>query len=105
MKPSAGRIVMVFADPADNNGADVAPAVITRVWSDETINVHVLPDGPDSYWLTSVQLHDTREQAQAAHDRMFATWPAAPSVPYRAFWPPRVEHQPGDWPPRVEARF
>jgi hypothetical protein len=95
MKPSIGRIVHVFANPAQNNGADVAPAVITRVWNDQGVNVRVLLDGPDTPWLTSITLHETREEAQKAHDEMVAAWPEdqrgsfAP-LPFRAFWPERV---------------
>lgn len=91
MKPSIGRIVHVFADPKNNNGADEAPAVITRVWGDHCINVKVLRDGPDTDWMTSLSLYDTREEAQAAHDEMVASWPAGPaSTPFRAWWPPSV---------------
>jgi hypothetical protein len=111
VKPSVGRIVHVFADPRHNNGADVAPAVITRVWLEDeppTVNVRVLLDGEGAPpWLTSVPLYDTREDAEAAHARLgekFAAAGVAPldSVPHRAFWPPRVQddHKPGDRPER-----
>jgi hypothetical protein len=105
-KPSAGRIVHVFADPRHNNGADVAPAIITRVWSEDepvTVNVRVLHDGPASRaadqrrqdWLTSIPLYGTREEAEAAHAQLVRQWKDAgvqPSdePPHRAFWPPRV---------------
>ena len=41
MKPAVGRIVHAFANPTQANGADIAPAIITRVWSDQTVNVTV----------------------------------------------------------------
>lgn len=54
MQPSIGRIVLVPMDPAMNNGAKVAPAIITRVWSDTTINVRILADSENLLWRTSV---------------------------------------------------
>lgn len=53
-QPSVGRIVHVPVDPATSNGAVVAPAVVTRVWSETTINVRVLHDGESITWRTSV---------------------------------------------------
>jgi len=79
MKPSIGRIICVFADPRWNNGADFAPAIITRVWNEDTpvtVNVRVLHDGPPERpanrldWLTSIPLYDTREDAEAAHAKL-----------------------------------
>ena len=93
---AVGRIVHVFADPAQNNGADVAPAMITRAWSDECVNIRVLRDGPPApeEWQTSVSLHATREDAEAAHAQVAENFRAMgsepPAVPYRAFWPPRA---------------
>jgi hypothetical protein len=43
-KPSLGRIVLVPTDPSNNNGATAAPAIITRVWNDDTVNVRVFSD-------------------------------------------------------------
>jgi hypothetical protein len=112
MKPSIGRIICVFADPRWNNGADFAPAIITRVWNEDTpvtVNVRVLHDGPPERpanrldWLTSIPLYDTREDAEAAHAKLckeFAAAGASPleGAPHRAWWPPRVEREPGDRP-------
>lgn len=75
MKPSVGRIVLVPVAPVMNNGADVAPGVITRVWSDTCVNVHVLLDGRNTEWKTSVALFDTAEEAAVGHS---------------CYWPPRV---------------
>lgn len=78
-KPSLGRIVLVSVDPAMNNGAAEAPAVITRVWNDTVINVRVLTDS-DSVpeWRTSLTHRDTFDGLDAFLD------------PRRWTWPPRV---------------
>lgn len=73
MKPSIGRIVLVPVSENLNNGAEVAPAVITRVWSDELVNVRVLHDGHDIDWRTSVKLVD--EQPEDLTDQHVAWWP------------------------------
>ena len=108
MKPSVGRIVHVIVDPKDNNGSDVAAAVITRVWSDECVNIRILHDGPTvppegswrQDWMTSIRLFESREAADAAHAEMWASLPAdqTPPRPFACFWPPRVERQAGDRP-------
>lgn len=77
MTPTVGRIVLVPMDPAMNNGADQAPAVITRVWDDGSVNVHVLPDGNVTEWRTSlVQVDDLDDR----NDDSRHVW----------MWPPRV---------------
>jgi hypothetical protein len=74
-KPSKGRIVFVKVDPAENNGDDYAPGIITRVWNDEMINVSVLLDSPSGpVQKTSVKLSEDRPE-DARHS---------------AWWPPRV---------------
>lgn len=76
MKPSVGRIVLVPVEPVTNNGADVAPGVITRVWSDTCVNVRILLDNEGApSWKTSVALFDTAEEAAVGHS---------------CYWPPRV---------------
>ncbi|MFG3586632.1 hypothetical protein [Streptomyces sp. NPDC047990] len=57
-QPSVGRIVRVPMDPAANNGSDEAPAVITRVWNDTTVNVRILADSAPKAdeWRTSLVL-------------------------------------------------
>jgi hypothetical protein len=97
VKPFLGAPVLVFCDPAHNNGQDHAPAVITRVWSDTCVNVRVIHDGPSvpgesrQDWLTSVTLHDSREAAEADHE---AKWGHVDHEVSRfgAFWPPLPEY-------------
>ena len=52
--PEVGDIVIVPVDPAENNGASEAPAVVTRVWSATTINARVLHDSEAIRWQTSL---------------------------------------------------
>ena len=86
-KPALGRMVHVFVDPARNNGADVAPAVITRVWSDESINLKVLLDSPDDViWFPSVTLCNDRESAEQV--KSFRITNHGSRFPAAAFWPP-----------------
>lgn len=77
-KPSVGRIVHVLVDPALNNGSDVAPAIITRVWSDAMVNVKVFLDSEGAdLCQTSVNLHPEQ--------------PDDPAITRAAWWPPRQE--------------
>lgn len=89
MTPSVGRIVHVIVSPRENNGADVAPAVITRVWNEQGINVRVLLDGPDTPWRTSVPLYESREALEAANAQMVISGGVRPPL-FGAFWPPRA---------------
>jgi hypothetical protein len=105
-KAVEGETVMVFADPRFNNGADVAPAVITRAWHDRCVNIRVHYDAPAvapegsgrQDWMTSVTLFGTREEAEASHAQVVrnfeASGSAPPARPYGAFWPPHAaSHQ------------
>lgn len=83
-KPSVGRIVIFPATALggeNNNGGESAPAVITRVWSDNMVNVRVLLDGNDTPWKTSVNLFQTPEEYAEARDA---------GRPFGCYWPPRV---------------
>jgi hypothetical protein len=82
MKPSLGRIVIAFVHPTKNNGTDVCPAVITRVWGDNTVNIRTLNDSNNLEWKTSVRLFDTEEEARAMD--------FIGDVPLACFWPSRV---------------
>jgi len=73
MKPSLGRIVLVPMNPSENNGSDVAPAVITRVWSDTMINVKILTDATSNQWRTSLTL--CAERPAEMHGLHLAWWP------------------------------
>lgn len=81
--PSVGRIVHLIGIHANSNGADVAPAIITRVWSDTMVNVTAFPDSGNAHSVTSVKLVETEDEARAINRE--AEHPQ--SV---AFWPPRV---------------
>lgn len=85
MAASIGRIVHVLVAPSqDTNGAEIAPAIITRVWSETAekaiVNYRILLDGRDTVWVTSADLYADEQAARAAN---------APSE-RAAFWPPRV---------------
>lgn len=98
MKPSPGRIVLVFANPAYNDGADHAPAIITRVWNDQLVNVRVIWNGPPvpppgrHDWLQSVPLYPDRDSAELAHLERWADVPEEhrPRPSNAAWWPPRI---------------
>lgn len=77
MKPSLGRIVLFKSkDPLHlSNGADEAPAIITRVWSDTCVNLTVFRDATEPLAVTSVVLAEDFEAS--------GQWTA-----WR--WPPRV---------------
>lgn len=74
-KPSLGRIVLVPIEPEMNNGATVAPAIITRVWSDTTVNLRVLADSHNPpLWRTSSTYTDDLDQRDQTHVNYW-TWP------------------------------
>lgn len=91
--PSIGRVVIVPADPASNNGATEAPAVITRVWAERpdgswTINVRQLLDGDATKWKTSLALYDDETAAMTSPGVGTQDLIAGPA--HVAWWPPRV---------------
>jgi hypothetical protein len=83
MTPSPGRIVLVRGIQANSNGSDVAPAIITRAWSNDLVNVLVFPDCAAPVPATSVALVDDEAAARALQDSK--EYPATV-----AYWPPRV---------------
>lgn len=98
MRPSPGRIVLVFAGPGFNDGPDHAPAVITRVWGDGLINARVLWNGPAMPppgrrdWLQHIPLYPDRDTAELAHLERRAAVPGEhrPPPADAAWWPPRL---------------
>lgn len=50
MSPTIGRIVHYYV----GNEAEPLPAIITRVWSNECVNLHVFSDHGDDTLETSV---------------------------------------------------
>jgi hypothetical protein len=56
MKPTIGRIVIYkySENCSHQNGSDECPAMIVRVWSDTTVNLKLIEDGPINSWKTSV---------------------------------------------------
>lgn len=76
-KPSIGRIVLFKSkEPNDlGNGAEEVPAIITRVWSEQMVNLTVFRDNAAPITKTSVGYADDLD----ASGNYFA-WR----------WPPRV---------------
>lgn len=80
-----GRIVRVFVDGRSNNGSDLCPAILTRVWgtgklADEnglvavvSANMRLMLDHPSNdpdtnEWRTSAQVFASRGHAEAYLD-------------------------------------
>lgn len=89
MKASMGRIITVVASEASGNGSDRGPAIITRVWGDDTdtrngpvtVNATCFKDcGAHLQPIGSVRLYDTREDAERENANGYAY----------AYWPERV---------------
>lgn len=102
MAPTVGRIVLVLVDPATNSGSEIAPAIITRVWSgnDEraTVNYRILGDHhpAEDAWKTSALLCANEQAARAAMTYAFQQAVSEGYTPEAngrtgmfAYWPPR----------------
>jgi hypothetical protein len=73
-EPRVGDVVLVPMGRDHNNGATVAPAVITRVWSPTTVNVRVLADSDAApSWRTSVTFVETLDHVDSS--ATVWTWP------------------------------
>lgn len=79
---SLARSVLVIGKVAHHNGADVAPAVITRVWSADMVNVTLFPDGYAPRHATSVTVYADEQAARQACE--------GDEHKVAAYWPPRV---------------
>ena len=75
---NVGDVVLVLVDPAQNNGSDIAPAVVVRTWGEpyeqngverQTANVRVLGDSSEVLWLTSIAIYEDRPS-----DEQLAAW-------------------------------
>jgi hypothetical protein len=73
-----GDVVHVLLDPAQNNGSDIAPALVVRTWGEpfekddverQTINVRTLGDSAETLWLTSIALFEERPTEQELAER------------------------------------
>ncbi|MDX3294598.1 hypothetical protein PV569_12870 [Streptomyces scabiei] len=72
--PQVGDVVLVPMGRDSNNGATVAPAVVTRVWSPTTVNVRVLADSDAApSWRTSVTFVETLDHVDST--AAVWTWP------------------------------
>ena len=97
--PSIGQMLIVEGiDSKINNGSDVAPAVITRAWSPDLVNVRAFLDGnaeEGTLGITSVELHPDRERYLVARDGKLASLRDAGHAESElryiaAYWPPRI---------------
>ena len=68
-KPSVGRVVIFKGE--DSNGAEEHPAIITRVWNDDCVNLTVLFDAKTPESRTSVQIEGVAPQGATNW-----SWPA-----------------------------
>lgn len=84
-KASLGRVVIAVGFKARSNGADVAPAMITRVWSQREdgawlVNAKIFRDNGSEQDVTSVYLFDDEATARGnneSHETMTSLhWPA-----------------------------
>lgn len=62
--PTVGRTVL-YRSNATRNGADVHPAVVTRVWNETMVNLHVFFDASPSEPRTSITFFPTEDEATA----------------------------------------
>lgn len=97
-RPTPGRIVTLKG--FDSNGINEHPAIITRVWRDDLVNLTVFPDAAVPTSFTSVVLMEDRDAAEAHLQSLSKTIIGARC----AFWPERIgPFQPG-LPPKRPAK-
>lgn len=67
--PTVGADVLAFGVPkGQNNGADYAPAVVTRVFESAYVNARVFCDGHEVLWWTSVPVFESPDALEQAHE-------------------------------------
>lgn len=82
-----GRVVWVMSATNCWNGADIAPALINRVWASDMVNVTAFPDCTVPVSFTSIRLLATMDEAIAAVKEARSHGHLSFRV---AFWPPGV---------------
>lgn len=95
-RAAKGRIVHVTVNPGENNGSDVAPAMIVSVWPStpdrpDLVNLKVQLDSTGEHpssWLTSVPLYASREHLEEQAEKRHG-FDGVPR-PFGAYWPPRT---------------
>lgn len=89
-KAGIGRVIHVIGKGVHSNGAEVAPALITRVWGEpdatgkQLVNATIFPDLGKPHPQGSIHIHPSREKAHEAVTRELGADPIA------AFWPERT---------------
>jgi hypothetical protein len=79
-----GDILCVLVDPALNNDADEAAAIVTRVRDDGLVNLTIFQDESSNTWVNAVRLYDERPDEKTLQ----ADHPDTPGPGYqRAAWP------------------
>lgn len=74
IKPTIGRVVWYHPSPADavaKNPGDIHPALVTKVWSDSSINLAIFDSNGVPYPRTSVLLVQDGEPSPASG---YAEW-------------------------------
>lgn len=88
-KPSVGRIVIfVFNDRGES-----CPAVITRIWSDTCVNLHLMRDDGQKKLATDGVYritHDAREQLLFDNTPTSVNFEQQGNKARTWHWPPRV---------------
>lgn len=76
-QPSIGRMVTVKG--VESNGANVQPAMITRVWGEfggvEIVNLMLFPDAAAPYPRTGVPFYQTSAEAAESPHLVCCYWP------------------------------
>jgi hypothetical protein len=70
-----GDIVLCSVDPALNNGSVLAPAIVTRAWSETTVNLRVLSDSSNPpLWCPSATFASSVYDLSGAPYGRLWTW-------------------------------